>query len=185
MNNTLKEALAVFGAKAAELADNYDIYNIKTMPEHLLIHHGLTKKQAQQIRSAFMLNSYRNEATKISTAQDAYSLLSNLYLLEHEEFWAIYIDRSNKPIRKTHISTGGYSSTTVDIRIIFRDALINRASGIILAHNHPSGNLQPSIEDKRITGKIAEAGELFNINILDHLIVSSQGYYSFADNGLL
>jgi DNA repair protein RadC len=103
----------------------------------------------------------------------------------HEEFWILLVNRSNKVIRKEKISQGGYSGTVTDVRIIMKLAVDARASGIIVVHNHPSGNLTPSESDTRITQKIKEAGNLMDVQLLDHLIIAEKDYYSFADNGIL
>lgn len=81
------------------------------------------------------------------------------------------------------ISQGGTASTVVDIKMVFQTALLTNASCIILAHNHPSGNLQPSIEDNRLTDRIKEAAKLFDITVLDHIIITNESFYSFSDNG--
>ena len=103
----------------------------------------------------------------------------------HEEFWVLYLDRSNHIIRKSNISKGGVSGTVVDARIIFKQAIENLASSIVLCHNHPSGNLKPSEEDIRITKKLKDAGKLVDIAIIDHIIIAGNNFFSFADEGLL
>lgn len=103
--------------------------------------------------------------------------------LVHEEFWIL--NRSNKVINKMKISQGGISGTVTDVRMIMKNAIECLASGIIVCHNHPSGNLNPSESDSKITQKIKEAGNLMDIQLLDHLIISDKEYYSFADNGIL
>jgi DNA repair protein RadC len=109
-------------------------------------------------------------------------LLSDLV---HEEFWILFLNRSNKVITRMKLSQGGLSGTVTDVRIVMKKAVECLASGIIVCHNHPSGNLNPSEADTKITQKIREAGNLMDIQLLDHLIISDKDYYSFADNGLL
>ena len=109
-------------------------------------------------------------------------LLSDLL---HEEFWILFLNRSNKVINKMKLSQGGISGTVTDVRIVMKTAIEYLASGIIVCHNHPSGNLNPSESDTKITQKIKEAGNLMDIQLLDHIIISDKDYYSFADNGLL
>jgi DNA repair protein RadC len=109
-------------------------------------------------------------------------LLSDLV---HEEFWILFLNRSNKVINRMKLSQGGISGTVTDVRIVMKKAIEYLASGIIVCHNHPSGNLNPSESDSKITQKIKEAGNLMDIQLLDHLIISDKDYYSFADNGLL
>ncbi len=109
-------------------------------------------------------------------------LLSDLL---HEEFWILFLNRSNKVINKMKLSQGGVSGTVTDVRMVMKKAIECLASGIIVCHNHPSGNLNPSESDSKITQKIKEAGNLMDIQLLDHLIISDKDYYSFADNGML
>ena len=104
--------------------------------------------------------------------------------LPHEEFWVLFLNNSNKVISKTQLSKGGISGTIVDTRLVFRLALENRATGLILCHNHPSGNLIPSDADKDITRRIKTAGAILDVKILDHLIITETNYYSFVDEGI-
>lgn len=120
-----------------------------------------------------------------SSADSALFFQSLLGDLQHEEFWVMFLDRANKSKMQYQISQGGISGTVIDVRLILKKGIELLASSLILAHNHPSGNLTPSDGDISITGKIKEAGEIMDISVLDHLIVSSSDYYSFADNGLL
>lgn len=123
---------------------------------------------------------------KISDSKSAYQIfypyLSELYT---EEFWAVFVNQSNKVIYKTRLTQGGISESIVDIRILFKTALEVFATGIVIAHNHPSGSLSPSNADLKITKNIKEAGALLQIQLLDHLIITQSSYYSFADEGLL
>ena len=105
--------------------------------------------------------------------------------LPHEEFHILLLNRSNTVIRKEFVSRGGVSGTVVDQKIIFKIALEHLASSIILCHNHPSGNLKPSDQDILLTKKLKEAGFLLEIPILDHLIITDSGYFSFADEGII
>jgi DNA repair protein RadC len=105
--------------------------------------------------------------------------------LAHEEFWIIYLNNSNKVLSKSQLSKGGITGTLVDVRLVFKAALEMGAVSIILSHNHPSGALQPSEADKQITKKLKLAGESLDIRILDHLIITENHYYSFADEGIL
>lgn len=122
----------------------------------------------------------------IKSSRDVYELMRPFLLDQsQEEFWVILLNRANQVIDKNHISRGGISATVVDPRVIFAKALEKAASGIILVHNHPSGQLQPSGEDIKITHKLHEGAKLLDIQLLDHLIFANQGYYSFADEGKL
>ena len=105
--------------------------------------------------------------------------------IEIEEFWAVYLNQSNKVIRKERLSAGGLTGTLVDVRLIMKGALLCNATGIIVSHNHPSGNEKPSKEDNLITEKIKKAAEALNIRLIDHIIKTSNTYYSYMDNGML
>jgi DNA repair protein RadC len=126
------------------------------------------------------------EKPKIISSRDAYNVIAPLLIdLPHEEFWILTLNRGNKVLAREKISVGGVSSTVVDSKIVFRKAIEGQASAIILCHNHPSGNLFPSQTDIEITQKLVKAGKVIEVPILDHLIVSDRGYYSFADEGAL
>ena len=126
------------------------------------------------------------EKPTISKSNDAYLILKN-YLsdLRTEEFWAIFLNQSNKVIHLAQLTQGGINQSIVDVRILFKTALDHFSTGIIIAHNHPSGNLKPSREDIDITKKIKEAGNTLSIQLLDHLIITQNSYFSFSDEGLL
>lgn len=122
--------------------------------------------------------------TVIRSSKEVYKRMAPFVApLEHEEFWVIFLNRANKVISQKRISQGGFSGTVTDIRIIFRLALEKRATSIIICHNHPSGNSEPSSADRKITARIAEAGKTMDISLLDHIIVAGDDYYGFADNG--
>ena len=105
--------------------------------------------------------------------------------LPYEEFWVLYLNRSNSIIDKEKISLGGTAGTVIDVKIILKHGVEKLASGIILCHNHPSGNNYPSTNDKSITEKIKNAGEFMDIEVLDHIIIGDDKFYSFADEGIL
>jgi DNA repair protein RadC len=122
----------------------------------------------------------------IKSSQDAFSLIGPaLEDLPHEEFHAMALSRANKVLGRKVISSGGINGTVADIRMILRYALDHQASGLIVAHNHPSGNLEPSQADVTLTKKLNDACKLFEINLLDHLIIGHNQYASLADKGLL
>ena len=152
---------------------------------------GIGKQRACQIASMFALSRRRNAAEvvvkpKISRSQDAYTIFHSLIgELPYEEFWMLLLNRANKIVKTVKVSEGGISGTVVDPKKIFFIALEHHSSSIILGHNHPSGNLNPSESDSKITQKIKEAGALMDVQLLDHLIISGKDYYSFADNGVL
>jgi len=105
--------------------------------------------------------------------------------LEHEEFWLLMLNRANRVLGRYKVSQGGLSGTVIDTRIILKKALDNLASSIIVCHNHPSGNMQPSDADVKITGKLKKAAEMLEIKLLDHVIIADKSYFSFADEGLI
>jgi len=105
--------------------------------------------------------------------------------LNHEEFWILFLNNSNKVIHKKQLSKGGITGTLVDVRMLFKKAIELLAVGIIVCHNHPSGKVMPSDSDKQLTQKIKEAGVLLDIKLLDHLIITEQSYFSFTDQNML
>jgi len=126
------------------------------------------------------------EKIQITNSQETYKVLAPFLAdLQTEEFWVVFLNQNNRIIAKSRLSSGGINQSVVDIRILFKNALEHFATGIIVAHNHPSGNLKPSQEDLKITKQIAEAGKILNIQLLDHLILAQNSYLSFADENLL
>ena len=153
--------------------------------------HGIGTARAVTIAAALELGRRRKlaetpESSQIKSSQDVADIYQPLLSdLLHEEFWILFLNRSNRVIARMKMSQGGISGTVTDVGLIMKKALEHLASGIIVCHNHPSGNLNPSEADSKITRKIKEAGEIMDIQLLDHLIISEKDYYSFADNGLL
>ena len=126
------------------------------------------------------------EKKKITCSKDAYDILTPFLTdLYSEEFRILLLDRANKVIANLPIGQGGFSGTVADPKKIFKEALAHNSSGIILAHNHPSGNRKPSDADISLTKKLKRAGDDLEIHILDHIIVTNDGYYSFADEGTM
>ena len=152
---------------------------------------GIGPARAVTISAALELGRRRKlaevpEVPQIKCSKDVADIFQPLLSdLSHEEFWVLFLNRSNRVIERMKLSQGGISGTVTDVRIILKKALEYLASGIIVCHNHPSGNLNPSESDSKITRKIKEAGDLMDIQLLDHIIISEKDYYSFADNGLL
>jgi DNA repair protein RadC len=123
---------------------------------------------------------------QIKSSKDAFDILAPVLSdLQHEEFWVLLLNRSNRVIDTLKISQGGISGTVTDVRVVLKKAIEHLASGLIAAHNHPSGNTSPSESDTKITQRLKEAGTLMDIQLLDHIIISNKEYYSLADNGLL
>lgn len=126
------------------------------------------------------------EDKPIFSSVEAYNMCKSLFLWKkHEEFWALYLSRSNHIIRKERISQGGTHATVVDIKMVLKPAIMSQASSMILCHNHPSGNLKPSYEDDKLTQRIKDGAQIFDMRVFDHLIVTDGGYYSYADHGKL
>jgi DNA repair protein RadC len=126
------------------------------------------------------------EHSKITCSRDAYDLLSPLMSDQiREQFYLLLLNNANKVIAEQVLSEGGITGTVVDARLLFKQALLQNATSIVLAHNHPSGNLKPSQADIDLTRKIKDAGKLLEIKLLDHLIIADSNYYSFADEGML
>ena len=122
---------------------------------------------------------------KITSASDVYECLSEYATLEREHFVAITLDGASRVINTRVISIGTINQSLVHPREVFRPAILDNAVGMIVAHNHPSGQLVPSIEDKRVTKRLKEVGVLIGIELLDHVILSCEGYYSLREEGLL
>ncbi|MBU7569297.1 MAG: JAB domain-containing protein [Flavobacterium sp.] len=142
-----------------------------------------------EIELTYKSNRSYNERHKVTSAKVAFDLFLNnwnenkIELLEQSKI--LLLNRSNQVLGISHLSTGGTSGTVVDPKQVFAVALKANASGIILAHNHPSGSLCPSDADDKITHKLYKAGKLLDIEVLDHLIITKEGYYSFAETGRL
>lgn len=152
---------------------------------------GIGEAKAISIVAGLELGRRRKESepfkkVKITSSQDAFQVLQcDMMDLNHEEFWLLLLKRNNEVIKKEMLSRGGVSGTVVDAKIIFKRALEETASGLILAHNHPSGNLKPSQEDINLTRRLKEAGRSLDISVLDHLIITDHSFFSFADESLL
>lgn len=152
---------------------------------------GVGEAKAVTILAALEIGRRRTdigleEKIKVTSSQTAYNAIkSKLSDLPHEEFWVIFLSRNNNVIKTDCISKGGVNGTVVDTRLIFKPAIECLASAIILAHNHPSGNLKPSQEDIHLTKKVKEAARLIDMTVQDHLIIGDQAYFSFADEGIL
>lgn len=127
------------------------------------------------------------QGTPVITGSDSlYELMCvDMESLPHEEFWIVLLSRANRVIRRKRVSVGGTAATVVDVKIIMKEAIDSLASGIVLAHNHPSGNLRPSADDDRLTMKIRDACAMLDIRLLDHIIIGGDSYYSYHDEGRL
>jgi DNA repair protein RadC len=193
INNGTKDRSAVDVCKELMTSVNNDLQRLGKMSVKEIIKlktKGIGEAKAVAIAAALELGTRRNtEENKKFIVKHSSDVANYLRAkLEHkktEVFIAVYMNRSNKIQHHEVISTGGITGTVADPRVILKRALEYDATAIILCHNHPSGNLKPSKADEDITYKIKEAARYFDISILDHIIVSDEGYYSFADEGLL
>ncbi|MFT5256481.1 MAG: DNA repair protein RadC [Arenicella sp.] len=163
----------------------------KLSVEKLSTFKGIGEAKAISIITGLELGKRRQlevalEKPKITSSKDVANLMQPILGdLEHEEFWVLFLNNSNKVVAKSQISKGGLTATIVDIRLVFKRALELTSVGIIVCHNHPSGKLQPSNADKNLTQRIKEAGITLDIKLLDHLIITENAYFSFADEGFL
>jgi DNA repair protein RadC len=185
------ESAVELAKRMLQTVDN-DLFKLSkmTLPE-MTRFRGIGQAKAISISAALELGRRRRDQERkddfrITSSKDAHEILYQ-YLtdLDHEQFYVILLDRANQVIDTVRISQGGVSGTVADAKLIFRTALEKLASGIILAHNHPSGNLQPSQADIQLTKNLKSSGKLLEISVLDHLIITDRGYTSFADDGIL
>lgn len=166
-----------------------DLFELGRKPlDFLMQFKGIGEAKAISIAAALELGRRRTLAESkpqdgIISCKAAFEIISPILSdLPYEEFWIICLKRNNRFISKHKISTGGVSGTVVDMKIVFNIAIKELASGIILCHNHPSGNLNPSEQDIRLTKQAVEAGKLFDITIVDHIIIAHNNFYSFTEN---
>ncbi|MBQ8530260.1 MAG: DNA repair protein RadC [Parabacteroides sp.] len=152
---------------------------------------GIGTVKAILINAALELGKRRNahnpiQRPYIRTSKEVYELLHPILCdLPHEELWIVLTNRSSKVIEKLKISQGGTSETSADLRIILKAAINALAAGIIVCHNHPSGNIRPSHQDDLLTQRLKSAAQLIEINLLDHIVLCDGNYYSYADEGRL
>lgn len=152
---------------------------------------GIGYAKAITIAAALELGRRRKlvqpaEKQKVLASEDVFEILhSKMADLPHEEFWMLLLNRANKVIAQVKLTQGGTGQTVVEVPLVLKTAIDKLAAGIIVGHNHPSGNTEPSQQDIQITNKLAAACKIVDISLLDHLIIGHKSYYSFADNGLL
>lgn len=170
--------------------DNKLITLDKLSIKQLMKFNGIGEAKAISIAAALELGKRRKSeersvAKVIASSRDVFEIMQPIIgELAHEEFWVVYLNNSNKIIYKSQLSKGGITGTVVDVRLIFKMALEQGAVSIILTHNHPSGKLQASEADKQITTKLKIAGDQLDIKVLDHIIITELGYFSFQDEGI-
>lgn len=152
---------------------------------------GIGEAKAITIVAALELGRRRRgeealEKKKIKSSSSVFELMQPIIgELQHEEFWIIYLNNSNKVIQKNQLSKGGITGTLVDVRLVLKNALEVGATGLILVHNHPSNTLRPSKADKQITQKLKTGAQSLDIKVLDHIIITEKAYFSFADENIL
>lgn len=151
---------------------------------------GIGEAKAITIAAALELGRRRRsedvvELSKISSSKSVFEIMQPIIgELPHEEFWVLYLNNSNKVIYKSQLSKGGITGTIVDVRLIFKTVFEHNATAIILTHNHPSGKLMASEQDIQVTKKIKLAAQQLDVNLLDHIIITENGFYSFNDEGI-
>ncbi len=193
INNGTKDESAVEVCKKLLLAVNNDIIALSRMSVKQILNlkiKGIGPAKAVSIAAALELGVRRNMAetktTKVTTSKDiAEYLRAQLKHKTHEVFVVLFLNNNNKILHHEILSEGGMTGTVVDVRMVMQKALQYQAANLILCHNHPSGSLKPSNADQKVTNIIKDAAHLFDMKVLDHLIVSEEGYYSFADEGIM
>ena len=180
--------------KTSELKERANSYGLQSLTDIELIWIAgfkgnqkdfYTSTQYKAMKEAVRRESHSPQI-KIKTSMDAARRLTFLEGLDHEQFWCIYLRRNNTIIKDSFISKGDISGTVVNVKAILSDAILLKASSIILAHNHPSGEMKPSSADISITTQIKSAAKLIDVTLLDHVIIGLKSeFYSFADNGIL
>lgn len=159
--------------------------------EELCMFKGIGNAKAVAILASMELGKRRKDEEKprrikISSPADIYNFFYPIMCdLSIEECWALYLNQASNVIDRVRISSGGLASTCVDIRCVLREALLKRATTLALCHNHPSGNVVPSLDDDRLTEQLSKATKLMNIRLIDHVIFTDGKYYSYADEGKL
>ncbi len=189
--NRQENALTLAKRLLASVEQDLDDLARLSLPE-LMKFSGIGQAKAVAIAAAMELGRRRQLAPlrkrpQVRSSKDAYlSIASIIADLDHEEFWLLLLNRANRILARERISSGGTAGTVVDAKQVFRRALeVSTCTSIILVHNHPSGNLQPSGSDLQLTRKLVQAGRNIDVLVLDHLIIGQRSYYSFADEGVL
>ena len=186
------ELSAVELAREVLNAAGDNLYDLSKLSiEELMLHKGIGEAKAVSIAAALELGrrwsvTSPEERKSINDSQDAYEhFLTLIDDPTKEHFMVAYLNRGNKVIKVERISTGGISQTLADPKVIFKNALLKEATALMLCHNHPSGVARPSAEDKQLTKALVTAGKIFDIDILDHLIIGENSYFSFAEHGMM
>lgn len=187
-----KEESAVALAKRILAAsDNNLNYLGRLTANDLMKFKGIGEAKAINIIAALELGNRKRleqamKQAKINSSRSVFEIMQPVIGdLSHEEFWVLYLNNANKIRFKDRLSSGGITGTVVDVRLILKKALELNAVGLVICHNHPSGNLSPSMSDKQLTQKVKQAGKTLDIKLLDHLIITEKEYFSFADHNIL
>ena len=187
-----KDETAVDVARNLISSNENSLRELSKLPiERLIERKGIGPSKAIAITAIFEIakrfaSIEIKSLTQIQSSAYAAKIISPILRdLSHEECWVMYLNRANKLISKERLSIGGVSATVVDVKIVLKNALEKLASSIILIHNHPSGNPKPGENDKVQTRLLKDAAALFDISLLDHLIIAGDEYFSFADDGIM
>ena len=186
-----EESAVDLGRRILKSVDN-NWHNLSQLTiKDLMKFSGIGEAKAISIAAALEIGRRRAaqevpDRKRIGSSAEAFQIFKP-YLsdLQTEEVWAIFVNQNNKVLHFSQMTSGGITGSMVDVRPLYKTALEYFATGIFLAHNHPSGNLRPSEDDRRITKQVVEAGKIMNIILIDHLILNQTSYFSFADEGLL
>lgn len=184
-----EKGFAVWGKpkKIEGETDEFDYFPICYLFSNKQVHKNVSKNEVSDISIVYKSKTDISAAPQISSSLTAYGILKekfNAGTIEHHEcFKVLLLNRSNKVLACASVSEGGKAATCIDVSIILQYALLANASSIILAHNHPSGNTDPSEADFEITNKVKEAAKYLEVMVLDHIILTKDSFYSFADNG--
>lgn len=178
MRNLLEEQAATYGYSSMKSADLAKLCGYKGTECY-------TQSDWYQMVVSLVNRHGRGYIQKITNSKDCFLHFAHLSPLPHEEFWMLLLNRQNGVINTIRVSVGGVAGCVVDAKVIFHHALKHHASGIVLCHNHPSGNTNPSKQDIEITRKLREAGKFLDIEVNDHIIIGHDTYFSFADQGIL
>jgi DNA repair protein RadC len=190
-SGTPTQSAVELGRLLLQKVDHNLIALSKLTVDELMRFKGIGEAKAVSIIAALELGMRRRSAEvpqrkSIVSSRDAFEILyANVVDCLYEEFWILLLNHANRKMSVEQISEGGQAGTVVDPKKIFKLALEQNAAGIILCHNHPSGNLNPSQADKDLTDKLVKAGKFLDIKVLDHLIIADEDYFSFADQGLM
>lgn len=183
---------AVDLAKRLLASSGYSLNNLSDMSLREISQiKGIGQAKAIALLTAFELGKRIRaekveESLQILNSRDVVNLMQDkIAYLDHEEFWVIYLNQANRILRSCQISKGGISTTGVDTRIVMQEAILNKATQIILCHNHPSGSVCPSRIDIQLTEKLHHAAKLMDLVLVDHIIIHKDRYYSFVEEGRL